>query len=81
MNLVRKIGHYDGLCYVRGPRGVAFAANVDVDISMSYDDAFIDVDISCAEVADDGTYNVTPKGEEHQDSSESESTDEPTTEP
>ena len=55
---LREVGRYDGLCYVRGPRGVGFAANVDVDVSLTYDSAEANVDITCAEVADDGTYAI-----------------------
>ena len=55
---LREVGRYDGLCYVRGPRGVGFAANVDVDVSLTYDNAEATVDITCAEVEDDGTFAI-----------------------
>jgi hypothetical protein len=64
LNRVRRIGRYDGLVYVRGPRGVAFAANVDVDVALGYDSIPVDADVTCAEVADDGTYAIVPTPED-----------------
>ena len=63
LDRVRRIGRYDGLVYVRGPRGVAFAANVDVDESLGFDSVPVDADMTCAEVADDGTYAIVPTPE------------------
>lgn len=69
---LREVGRYDGLCYVRGPRGVGFAANVDVDVSLTYDSAEANVDITCAEVADDGTFAIVvePRDEDTEDEGE-----------
>lgn len=57
-DVLREIARYDGLCYVRAPFGVAFAANVDIDLSCGYDSAFTSASMSCAEVEDDGTYAI-----------------------
>ena len=64
LDKLRRLGRYDGLVYVRGPRGVAFAANVDVDVSLGYDSFPVSADVTCAEVEDDGTYAIVPTPED-----------------
>ena len=63
---LRDLGRYDRLCYVRAPFGVAFAANINLDVSDSYNRGFTSVSMTCAEVEDDGSYAivVTPHEEE-----------------
>lgn len=57
--LLRQLGRYSGMAFVRDIRGVAFPCHVDVSMSNSYDQVVYDVDLSITEVSDDGTWNMT----------------------
>lgn len=57
--LLRQLGRYAGMAFVRDIRGVAFPCHVDVSMSNSYDAVVYDVDLSITEVSDDGTWNMT----------------------
>lgn len=61
---LRDLGRYDRLCYVRGPFGVAFAANVNLDVSDSYNRGFTSVSMTCAEVEDDGSFAIVVEPQE-----------------
>lgn len=58
VNLLRELGSYDGLAFVRAKPGIAFPANVDVSIRRSYSSGILDVDISMTEVDDDGSWRA-----------------------
>lgn len=60
----RELGRYAGLCFVRGPQGVAFACHADVSLSDGYNSAIRTFDLSLTEVDDDGTYYLKTVGED-----------------
>lgn len=56
---VSRLGQHDGICLVRGVRGVCFCAHVDASTDESYMEGRVAVDLSCRQVDDDGTFRMT----------------------
>lgn len=63
VSLLRDLGRHSGICFVRAKGGVAFPAHVEVNLSRGYRDGDMDVDLSCSEVDDDGTWLAEPMAE------------------
>ena len=51
------------MCYVRSPFGLAFPANVTVDITDGYNSAFTSCSVKCEQVSDGGIYDIQRQGE------------------
>ena len=57
--LLRRLGRYSGIAFVRDIRGVAFPCHVNVSLSNSFDELVYDVDLDITEISDDGTWRMT----------------------
>lgn len=60
---LRDLAQYDDVCYVRSPFGLAFPANVTVDITDGYNSAFTSCSVKCEQVSDGGIYDIQRQGE------------------
>ena len=58
------LGRHDGISFVRAPGGIAFACNVDVDMSKGYGSSAVPVTLDITEVDDDGTWRARAEADE-----------------